>query len=632
MGVAFVRVPWKIGALCAAGVLCIAGLFWLALSVRRASHGLDAAKAEVDREGRFDVKFKPLEPTFANGFESISSPSQFTDALAFNGKLYVCGSAGLNAFNQDGDPAGTWRVGLELPPAPLTRLAVGVGASGAGPVLWIGTQHSGLLSFDGSRFYQILPDLDAARSVTALLPLPTGRILIGTEKSGVLAWDGKSLSQSHPALAGFHVTALAGSEADLWVGAIDRGLVRRHAGQTDTLGETEGLPDRRVLSLALGPRSLYVGTALGVAEFRDGKLARRLAPGAFAQTMLVTDDALLVGTLEQGVLSLPGRRPAAEVRDVRRLIPIEGGVLALGRDGLYRNSRRVFEVPGAQLTDRNISALSVDRSGKLWVGYFDRGLDIVEPNLDRLAHYEDDRIFCVNRIAQSGDGVLTAVATANGLTLFEDGKRRQDLTKADGLIANNVADVLLQGRAITLATPAGLTMIDGRAVTSLYAFHGLVNNHAYALAAMDSKLAVGTLGGLSILDRGSIKANFTTSNSGLKQNWITAVQAVGSDWFVGTYGAGVVKLDSSGRWTNFPDLKGHLEINTNAMASTPGAVYAGALGQGLAVYSHASGRWRFIVRGLPSGNVTAVAASNGMLYIGTDNGLVRVSERRLLAE
>jgi len=55
-------------------------------------------------------------------------------------------------------------------------------------------------------------------------------------------------------------------------------------------------------------------------------------------------------------------------------------------------------------------------------------------------------------------------------------------------------------------------------------------------------------------------------------------------------------------------------------------VYAGTLGKGLAIYNRGTGRWVFHSSGLPSLNVTALAASNGYLYIGADNGLVRVLE------
>jgi ligand-binding sensor domain-containing protein len=46
----------------------------------------------------------------------------------------------------------------------------------------------------------------------------------------------------------------------------------------------------------------------------------------------------------------------------------------------------------------------------------------------------------------------------------------------------------------------------------------------------------------------------------------------------------------------------------------------------LYVYEGASGGWRVITQGLPSRNVTALELSDGYLYVGTDNGLVRVAE------
>jgi ligand-binding sensor domain-containing protein len=68
------------------------------------------------------------------------------------------------------------------------------------------------------------------------------------------------------------------------------------------------------------------------------------------------------------------------------------------------------------------------------------------------------------------------------------------------------------------------------------------------------------------------------------------------------------------------------EVNPNAMLVVGDHVYAGTLGRGLYVYDRASGRGRFTTAGLPSANVTALTARDGVLYIGTDNGLVRVAE------
>jgi hypothetical protein len=40
-------------------------------------------------------------------------------------------------------------------------------------------------------------------------------------------------------------------------------------------------------------------------------------------------------------------------------------------------------------------------------------------------------------------------------------------------------------------------------------------------------------------------------------------------------------------------------------------------------------RWSILSEGLPSQNGTALAESNGYIYVGTDNGLVRIQESKL---
>lgn len=177
-----------------------------------------------------------------------------------------------------------------------------------------------------------------------------------------------------------------------------------------------------------------------------------------------------------------------------------------------------------------------------------------------------------------------------------------------------------------LATPAGLTFLEPGGPQNLYAFHGLVNNHVYALARGGGKLLAGTLGGVSILEGGAVKASFTTANSALRQNWISALDLFEGSFYAGTYGAGVYRLDGS-TWIGYPEAR--FVVNPGALAAGTGALYAGTLEQGLAVLDGARQRWRFVTAGLPSKNVTAVAVAGGFVYVGTENGLVRIPERSL---
>jgi len=98
---------------------------------------------------------------------------------------------------------------------------------------------------------------------------------------------------------------------------------------------------------------------------------------------------------------------------------------------------------------------------------------------------------------------------------------------------------------------------------------------------------------------------------------------------VGTYGAGILGLDRSGRFHSFEKATGPFEVNPNAMLVTSRHVLAGTLGNGLYVYDRESGRWSTFQAGLPSFNVTALTENNGYIYVGTDNGLVRIQEQKL---
>ena len=612
--------------------------------VWRSSRAIRTAAEDVRAEQESSFVIQPAAPAGNPGFEPVSAPQSFLQAAQFGENLYVAGPAGLLELDSKGAPLRRFSVGSELPASPLVAVAPALLADTREPELLIATSGAGLLAFDGRTIRNILPDQPEVRSVTAILPVTSGHLLFGTRKRGVLIYDGKKMSVFHPLLAGIYVTALAGSESDFWVGTLDRGVLHFHAGEVETFAAGQGLPDPQVQSLAISGTTSYVGTANGVAVFNGARFSRVLAPGVLATALLATPDLLYVGSEDQGVIPIPlqGRRPnpnagqGGELLGVRQLLASGDAVLAVTRDGIYRRSshafawQRVLESGGTVLTDRNISALATDANGQLWIGYFDRGLDLLSSDNARVRHVEDEHVFCVNRILAEAKNGTIDVATANGLVRFDrSGAEQQILTRADGLIADHVTDVANYQHGLALATPAGLTFLDASGARSMYAFHGLVSNHVYSLGVSGDELMAGTLGGLSQLQQGDVRVNYTTSSSNLKHNWITAVARVGSEWMVGTYGAGVLGLDAAGHFHTFETASGAIEINPNAMLVRRDYVLAGSLGQGIYFYDRELGRWSVIREGLPSMNVTAFSWSNGYVYVGTDNGLVRIAEQKL---
>jgi ligand-binding sensor domain-containing protein len=630
---------WSIGG-GAATILVLfgSGVAW------QASRALHLSQQQLQAERTMLFTLRPFAAQQTTGFETVRSPEVFEQLAYFQGHLYVAGPSGLSEYDLSGNLQREFRAGEELPGSPLLAMTTGRIGDATGPELILATADQGILLFDGEGFRQMYPADAALRAVTAILACPDGRLLIGTKKRGVLVYDGKTIEELHPTLARLYVEALAGTDADLWVGTLDQGVKHWHAGATESASIEQGLPDQQVLAIALSGDQAYVGTPAGVAEFDRGRFSRVLANGVLVTALYVRGPDLWIGSEDQGVvhLALGARASAVEfheggdtaLAEVRQIQGTDDGIVVVTRGRIFSMKsnglgwREVLKPRPAVLTDRNVSALAADQNGQIWVGYFDRGLDIVPDGWRQTMHVEDEHVFCVNRILTDRSQTVQ-VATANGLVRFgASGKPEQVLGTRDGLIAENVTDLAPYQGGWVIATPAGITFLDSDGARSMYSFQGLVNNHVYALGVARDDLMVGTLGGLSEVQDGLVKANFRAGDSELKQNWITAVVRVGDEWMVGTYGSGVMELDAAGKFHSYQTATAAVEINSNAMLVTTDHVFAGTLGHGLYVYDRATERWSVVDDGLPSSDVTALAQSRGEIYVGTDNGLVRIKESR----
>lgn len=622
----------------AAAVVVVCAVGWAGWSLWRAGSELGRSRASVESQAREAVERRRWEPP-PPLWETVPMAAQFVDAAIFDDSLWLAANAGVFRYSPQGELLRSWRVGQELPQASPTRLATGLDPVSQRPALFVATAGAGLLAFrTDEQIDQILPVEPALRNLTALLPRATGEIVLGSLHGGVAAYDAGGLRRLDEELDAVQVTALAGDEGDLWIGTVDEGLLRWTGGRLARWGSTELLPDIRVLALAGAAERLFAGTPAGIAQLEGGQVSRVLADGFFAQSLLAADEKLTVGSLDEGLFEIPlagAQRPTgvpAGPSDVVRLLTSGSATLALTPEKLYvREAGSTWEAlidGGGQLWDRNVSALHADDDGRLWVGYFDRGLDLLGPD-GSVEHHETDRVFCVNRIVADPARNRVAVATANGLTFFDPaGTPRETLTRDDGLIADHVSDIAVEPEGLVLATAAGVTYLDPGGPRSLYAFQGLVNNHVYAVAARGRSVLAGTLGGLSTIEGGAVQASYTTANSDLRHNWINAIVEADGGWFVGTYGAGVARFAEAGAWRLFPDMAG-VEVNPGAMTVSGGRVYAGTLDRGLLVYDLDAELWRTVVEGLPSPNVTAVEARDQTLWVGTDNGLVKINEEAL---
>lgn len=626
----------------------------------RINSSLKTIRSQVGTEG--DLPFDQIrlqggtEGAWANGpgFVPLAPPVQYTTGAAFADKLYLAGPGGLAIYDQPNSQPTFLRTGIDLPAASIVALAVGRLRGNVSGSLIAATQGEGLLIFEpgSSEVVQLRPKDVAVRDITAILPLASGDLLIGTRRAGLLAYDGKTLRRFEPRLAGESVTALAGNEDDFWIGTRTHGVLHWHAGQLDSFDQNSGLPDAQVEDIVIGTDGVFVGTPLGVAQFTNGHFSTVLAKGMFANALTLDDGKLMVATIDQGLREVslnahmfPRGPVENESTKVSHFFTAGDELFALSNIGLLRHEHgglweKIMSPSQRTLTDRNVTSLAFAPDGRLWIGYFDRGVDVFDLQSGRAEHIEDDHVFCVNRIAFDSQRNTMDVATANGLVLFDPTRStpqiRQVLSRRDGLISDQVTDIAFTRSGMVLATPAGVTFFTPSGAQSIYAFQGLANNHVYALATQpdNGRVLAGTLGGISILDNEVVRQNVTLRNSGLKRNWITAFTSVPlpgtpDTWFVGTYGGGVVQMDGAGHVTSMDSPVPTAVVNFNAMLETPQHVFAGTLANGLLIYNRSSRHWSQITAGLPSLSVTALAESNGELYVGTENGIVHIAETRL---
>jgi ligand-binding sensor domain-containing protein len=552
--------------------------------------------------------------------------------------------------------------------------------------LFIGTASAGLMAFDGNTFTGYSFVKPKATRVSVLLDTET-ELLIGTLDGGLFEYDGEQFSRRFNSATGAdfsRVTALLPYESRLYVGTQDSGLYIWREAHIEHLTVNEGLPSPHVTALAALPSTLSqagqiaVATDFAVVGLNEANEIKPVSNHPNITSLAVSGGRLWAGLFSGGLMDLNSSRARTQVnssdeqsslsetpglpRAVPSLVYVsEGELWALTGEGVFvrdeRSTAPLFE-PVAQplvgeriLAGGHITGLALDSSGRLWIGYFDRGIDLVvsETN-ERVAHIEDERVREVNFIAfdSNEDQILTA--TSRGLVVIDGHLKQSVFTREqNGLVNDSIAHVsimtvaspvaqsssgatpvsLSRNRALVLATAGGMTEITGGRARSLTAFHGLASNHLYTSVAVGSRLFVGSLAGLVEIENLRVVRTYKTSNSRLSHDWVTALAEADGKLYIGTNGGGVDALLPTGEWVSFADDRdaGRFEVNQNAMHSDGERLYVGTSDRGLLVYNTRDQRWTRISAGLASQSVTAITSDDHFIYAGTMNGLVRIEKR-----
>jgi ligand-binding sensor domain-containing protein len=165
---------------------------------------------------------------------------------------------------------------------------------------------------------------------------------------------------------------------------------------------------------------IAVATDFGVADLDEGNTLRPLSTRPNVTSLSVSRGRLWAGLFSGGIVDLSAKDTAnkgnagerrsavSETSGLPKTSPAvvytrDGKLWVLTRDGAFARDERAtspaFEAIGGALgsdrllTASHITSLASDATGRLWVGYFDRGVDLIDPETgEQLAHVEDDRV------------------------------------------------------------------------------------------------------------------------------------------------------------------------------------------------------------------------------------------------
>jgi len=308
---------------------------------------------------------------------------------------------------------------------------------------WIATWGLGAFRSDNSaRILEPLTFGLLQQDITKIYP-DNGTLLMGGSDSGFIRpgltafnWEENLFNhiKTEPGLFSFYgqVNAIAASENKIFVGTSDGLLIvdKKENKIIDHIYQKSGLPDNRILSLLVHDNILYVGTeyGLGIIDTRAGfykSSSKTKLPTHAILSLDYIDNYIWIGT-HQGTFRL-------------NLLSEKLGYLKSPEISGKREVRFVKH------TDK-----------KIWLGidYELKSIDINSAEVEdypEILQYKDVRAIAVS-------DTIVAVATSEGLAIIIDSYNDSHFlfTTNDGLMSNDIRDLVFDGDYIWLGTDKGL--------------------------------------------------------------------------------------------------------------------------------------------------------------------------------
>ncbi|MBI4850427.1 MAG: hypothetical protein HY819_01240 [Acidobacteria bacterium] len=612
---------------------------------------------------RIESSVKVLAPITSGGIRLSVDSLESRAICEYNDNYYVATAGGLLELDKEGKLLNHYTILDGLPSINILCLSV------FRSQLYIGTADNGLVAFNGKDFTHYKIEKPSIKQINTLLAT-NENLLVGSFDGGLLSFDGTKFTRRDQAIKAIsQITALLEHENRLYVGTYSSGLYVWQESQWLEIRKEQGLPSNRVTALIADSRGTIISTDFGVVLRATNGELEQVSTKANISSLVYFKENLFGGLLTGGLVGLLSKTASTNNISIKEIgesklsklsslssnseglwkkntilwVSKDNVMFALTRQGIFREQNSQtgleFEPFGASsslspLRASHISSMAFDERGRLWIGYFDQGIDIFDTiNMQLITHLEDQIIREINFISLDKSSSRILVATSSGLAIFDNQLQYRVLSEQDGLNSNLVAHVSILTNPSTndlelaIATGRGLTFVKGNSFRSPIS---LPNNYLYSTAINNDQLYVGSLGGLIEMDGLRVKRSFTISNSKLSHNWINALLTINGTLYIGTNGGGVDALTPTGELINFSPQIGKFDVNPNAMYSDDDYLYVGSLDQGVFLLDLKSKIWRKYAQILPSTNVTAILSNKEYVYFATTNGLIRIDRKIVL--
>ena len=615
---------------------------------RQTEKTLEKERSEKLNQANIAFTRVNLPPHLDKNVQILQNTKNVRAVTHFQNSIFAATDGGLLQIAETGETLRHWTVLDGLPESNLTSLAVFQSK------LFIGTKSKGLIDFDGEKFELFRLQNHETKAVTTLFT-DSRTLFIGTFSGGLIEFDGKNLTETKAVeLRIEHVTFLQKDDSQLIVGTFDQGLWIRRGDIWKNFTTADGLLSNRITGAEFVGEICVVGTDFGVSQafaselFQENqKVFRQIAVLPTLSSLIAVDKQIYLTKDDGEIFTFSTARKNSETPKLQnlnwtkpenlqssKLFKNGDEIWFLSNQGLWKSPANSIDLTAFGnfsdenfLTENTVSAMTVDSEKNLWIGTFRSGIDVFAANGKKLKHLENETIREINFLAQNGNNKTISAATSDGIVNF-DSAFNTSLSK-DKFPSRSIAQISSQTvdnkQTSAVAASKGLAVKTDNIQRIYSTLNDLPSNSIYTTLFARNALFVGTLGGLAQIENGKVVRVYKTSNSEIKNNWITALSLAADRIFIGTYGGGVYELLPSGEIYSFKSEIGDVFVNQNALFAGENHLFVGTL-KGVWCLDLTNQKWTDITEILPSETVLSITGDGENIFVGTTGGVAQINK------